>query len=73
MKLFKVRHIPSGKEFFAYPAMGNFSQELEWYRPRRWGGETFYWKDQIEVIRPGVIKEYGMVRMAVPGEMRGWL
>lgn len=72
-KLLKVKHRPTGKEFFAYPAISGITQEVAWYRPRWWGGETFYWKEDIEALKPGTIKELGVTRAALPGEaVNGW-
>jgi hypothetical protein len=50
MTLQKVRHKQTGRVFMAYAAIDQWSQELTWYRPRWWGGETAYWKEDIEVL-----------------------
>jgi len=45
-----VRKKMGGRPFYAYTAFLSWAQEMVWFRPRWWGGETWYWKEEIERV-----------------------
>lgn len=45
-----VRKKGGVRTFYAYMATHPLAQEPVWYRPRWWGGETWYWKEEIERV-----------------------